>query len=400
MKTRKRIYEAVLKKHIDGCRQMAFVSGPRQVGKTTTCRQQSGALYLDWDNDDHRVEILKGPANIADLAGLHKLSDSRPIIVFDEIHKYRRWKGFLKGFFDTYENECRIIVTGSSRLDVYRKGGDSLMGRYFVYRMHPLSVAELVYQQPGRSIIRKPGITLDKDWKALLEYGGFPEPFVQHDHRFSTKWRALRQTQVLREDVRDLTRIQELDQLEMLGITLADRSGQQIIYSNLARDIRTSENTIRSWISTLCSLHYGFLVRPWFTNITKGLRKEPKWYLRDWSFISDPGRRAETMCACHLLKAVEAWTDWGLGRFELRYIRDKQKREVDFAVVRDGKPWFIVEVKESDSSLSPSLEYFQKQTGCEHALQVVMNADFVDESGFARKKPVVVPARTFLSQLV
>ena len=153
-------------------------------------------------------------------------------------------------------------------------------------------------------------------------------------------------------------------------------------------------------ITTLTSLHYGFLVRPWHKNITKALRKEPKWFLRDWSEIEDPGKRAETFCACHLLKAVEGWTDLGLGSFALRYIRDKQQREVDFLVTRDDEPWILVEAKLSDTHLSPHLTYFQKCTRCAYAFQIVINNEFIENDCFTYTTPTVVPARTLFSQLL
>jgi len=152
-------------------------------------------------------------------------------------------------------------------------------------------------------------------------------------------------------------------------------------------------------VGALASLHHGFLVRPWFKNVSKALRKEPKWYLCDWSGIRDPGQRAENLVACHLLKAVDTWSDLGLGDFELRYLRDKEKREVDFAVVRDGRPWFLVEVKLSDTSLHPHLAHFQRQTGAEHAFQAVADLDWVGTDCFGRSDPCVVPVRALLSQL-
>ena len=148
------------------------------------------------------------------------------------------------------------------------------------------------------------------------------------------------------------------------------------------------------------ALHVGVLIRPWFTNVAKSLRKEPKWFLRDWSGIDDTGKRAETLIAWHLLKAVEGWIDLGLGSFELRYLRDKQQREVDFVVIRDRKPWFLVEVKLSDTTLSPSLGYFQAQIKAKHAFQVVLNLPFEPADCFTVHRPVAVPARTLLSQLI
>ena len=394
-----RLYESVLSDHLATHRQMAFVSGPRQVGKTTTCKGLS-TVYLDWDNEDHRENILRGPAYVAAHAGLDQVSTSPVILTLDELHKYHRWKSFLKGFFDTYEDRLRIMVTGSARLEVYRRGGDSLMGRYFSFRMHPLSVAELIRTEPSEDLIRPPTPLSSEEWEALLEHGGYPEPFLARSQRFSRRWRRTRAAQLFKEDLRDLTRIQQLDLMLNLGRLLEGRSGEQLVYSSLARTLRVSENTVRSWISTLVSLHFGFLVRPWYKNVTRSLRKEPKWFLRDWSGISDAGQRAETLVACHLLKAVEGWTDQGLGDFELRYVRDKEKREVDFLVVRDGEPTFLVEAKNSDTELSQSLVHFHEQLRCEHAFQVVVKADYVDTDVFSYKRPVVAPFRSLFSQLI
>lgn len=395
-----RVYKSVLTEHLAKNRQMAFVTGPRQVGKTTLCREMANA-YFDWDNDNHRDTILAGVEVLAGTLSLGSLRDKgqESVICIDEIHKYARWKTFLKGFFDTYENECRIMVTGSSRLDVYKRGGDSLMGRYFVYRMHPLGVSELLGRKPGERLVLPPCLLDEEEFRALWQFGGFPEPFQRRDKRFSTRWNRLRGQQLFREDLRELTRIQELGQVEALGKLLASRSGEQVAYSGLAKEVRVDDKTVRSWIATLVSFHYGFLIRPWYRNITRSLRKEPKWFLRDWSVVMDEGQRAETFVACHLLKAVEGWTDLGFGEFELRYLRDKQKREVDFVVIRDGFPWFLVEVKLSETTISPNLEYFQDMAGCRHAFQVVVNEDYVDRDCFDISKPVAVPARTFLSQL-
>lgn len=159
-------------------------------------------------------------------------------------------------------------------------------------------------------------------------------------------------------------------------------------------------NTVKQWVDLLGRLHYGFLVRPWFRNVAKALRREPKWYLRDWSGLEAPGARAETLVACHLLKAVEGWTDIGPGAFELFYLRDKMKREVDFLVTREGKPWFLVEVKKTEWDLSGALAHFQRQTGAPHAFQAVLDMPFVKADCFAQRTPVVVPAQTLLSQLL
>ena len=394
-----RIYDSVLAGHLAEDRQMVFFSGPRQVGKTTVSRQ-AGDFYLDWDNRNHQELILKGPEAVAQYCQLNVASEKPVIIVFDELHKFSRWKNFLKGLFDTYEKQCRIVVTGSAKMDVYRRGGDSLMGRYFPYRLHPFSTAELLRSEVGPALISPPALLDNERWEALLKHGGFPEPFLKQSDRFSTRWRTLRNERLFKEDLKDLTRIQEMSLLEILARMLADRSGQQLIFANLAGDVQVAPNTLKAWVNTLVSTYYGFLVRPWFKNVTKALRKEPKWYLRDWSGIRDPGARAETFAACQLLKAVEYWTDMGLGSFELRYVRDKQKREVDFLIVRDDRPWFLVEVKQSETVLSPALQHFQRQTGAEHAFQVVMELPYAAVDCFTYSRPVAVPARTFFSQLI
>ena len=402
MDIRSRIYDSVLADHLRSHRQIAMVSGPRQVGKTTTCRLLADA-YLNWDNADDRALILRGPSAVAERLGLQQLRTTPPTVLFDELHKFSTWKQFLTGFFDTYAGHTHILVTGSSRMDVYRRGGDSLMGRSFVYRMPPFTVAEAVWQSlpdPGR-IVREPRPIPQNEFSALWTHGGYPEPFLKRDIRFTRRWQALRTQQLLREDARDMTQIQQLGQLEALAALLSARSGRQLVYSNLAVEVQTSVDTIRRWIATLCHLQMGFLVRPWFRNVARSLRKEPKWFLRDWSAIDDAGARVETFVACHLLKAVEGWTDLGLGTFDLGYLRDKERREVDFVVARDGKPWFLVEVKSNDNRLGHALEYFHDRLNTPFAFHVLCEGNFVEADCFAtRRQPVIVPAQTFLSQLL
>jgi len=399
MTTRPRIYAAILGDHLQRHRQMALVSGPRQVGKTTACRAVSDT-YLSWDNADHRRIILRGPAALAQAAGLDQLRASPPVLMLDELHKHTKWKSLLKGFFDTYGERVRIVVTGSSRLDIYRRGGDSLIGRYLLYRMHPWSVGELLRPDLDTAIVHPPTPIAEEEWRALCDHGGFPEPFLRRDLRFSGRWRSLRRDQLSREDLRDVAHVQDLGTMETLMTELAERSSHQLIYAALSRQINVSIDTVKRWIDTLSRLHYGFTIRPWFRNVAKSLRKEPKWFLRDWSGIADAGDRAETMVACHLLKAAEGWTDLGYGEFELRYLRDKAKREVDFLMVRDRKPWFLVEAKKSDTALAAALGHFQSQTQAPHAFQVVMDLPFEPVDCFQATRPCVVPARTLLSQLL
>jgi len=241
----KRSYESIIRDHFNEHSQIAMLSGPRQVGKTTLAQsllKTDQAVYLNWDDFDDRALILRGGRAIADFMGLDQLRDYKPLLIFDEIHKYGQWKQMLKGFFDRYKDQCKILVTGSARMDVYKKGGDSLMGRYFNYRLHPFSVAEVLNSArqllPGSDILYKPQVLPAGDYDALLQWGGFPEPFIKQDQRFFNRWSRLREQQLLQEDIRELTRVQELGQLEMLAILLKSQSGQLTSYSNLDRNFR------------------------------------------------------------------------------------------------------------------------------------------------------------------
>jgi len=400
----KRLYKAIIEEHFKNDRQMLFFIGPRQGGKTTVslmARELTDRFtYLNWDNLDHRAVILKGTASVADYIGLNKLSSKIPVVVFDELHKYGKWKIFLKGFFDVNKGKVHIIVTGSSRLDAYRKGGDSLMGRYFPYRLHPLSLAELHRVVLSDNEIHKPE-SHPQDLQKLWEYGGFPEPFLKQNNRFLNRWKSLRQRQLVKEDIRDLSRIQELGQIEILVEILKYKSGQLVNYTTFASKVGVSVDTIRRWLKTLQSFFYCFNLQPWSKNVPRSLLKEPKIYLWDWTSVVTEGERFENLVACHLLKAVHLWTDRGLGDYDLWFIRDKEKREVDFLVTRDKKPWFLVEVKLSEKdNISKNLFYFQEKLKTKHAFQVVFDMEYVARDCFSHSAPVIVPAQTFLSQLV
>jgi uncharacterized protein len=397
-----RIYESLIREHLDRERQMALITGPRQVGKTTSSR--AGAAdhaYYSWDRQSDRVLITRGPDAVAGDLDLDRLAALPRHVVFDELHKYRAWRAFLKGFFDVYGERTRTVVTGSARLGFFRRGGDSLMGRYFLYRMHPLSVGELLRQEISPDVVRSPMKLDDTSYEDLRRFGGYPEPLTRADTRFYNRWRRLRSEVLFREDLRDLTRIQEAGQVEVLGQLLADRAGGLINYSNLALQVNASVDSVRRWTAALEALYYCFAIRPWDRNIPKSLRKQPKIYLWDWSQIAETGARNENFIAAHLLKAVHWWTDIGLGTYDLYYLRDKAKREVDFLITADGSPWMLVEVQSSlDRDLSPSLGYFQQLTGAPHAFQVAISADYVDIDCFSADRPVKVPALTLLSQLV
>lgn len=405
MRTLKRIYEAVFEEHLAENRQMLFLVGPRQVGKTTTSLDVSEPykdhFYFNWDIQSDRKKILEGPDAIAEWMQLGTLRKTIPVVVFDELHKYGKWKTFLKGFFDKYSKSVRIIVTGSARLDVYKAGGDSLMGRYFSYRLHPLSVAEIVDPTFKKTEISNPKKISDKLFSNLITFGGFPDPFLKKTPQFYTRWKRTRSQQLFEEDLRDLTRIQELGQIQVLAEVLRQQVGQLTSFTELSKKVNVSIDTIRRWLEILKSFYYCYTVQPWSKNVVRSLLKEPKVYLWDWSCTADIGACAENFIASHLLKAVHFWTDRGWGDYELYYLRDKEKREVDFLVAKNGEPWFLVEVKKSSNgSPSKSLYYFQEMLNVECAVQVALDMDYVDLSCFESSKPLIVPATTFLSQLI
>ncbi len=402
----RRLYQPLIENHFTHNRQMLFLMGPRQVGKTTltlhlASDQKNSFYYLNWDNLDHRAIFLEGPSSIARFLNLDLIREIPPLLVLDEIHKFKDWKNLLKGFFDTYAHngEIRIIVTGSARLDIYNVGGDSLMGRYFRYRIHPFSVGEMISSEERSAELNVPARLEDDKYDNLYHFGGFPEPLMKANPQFYENWKGLRFQQLFYEEVRDLTKIQEIRQMELLAVILRNQVGGLTNYTALANKVRVSIETIRRWIDTLSQLYYCFSVRPWSRNVTRSLVKEPKFYLWDWALIEDSGAKSENFIASHLSKACHYWTDQGLGSYDLYFLRDKEKREVDFLVSKNEEPWFLVEVKNSMAPLSSSLGYFQKETSTPHAFQVTIDAEFQKINCFDFTRPIIVSAKTFLSQL-
>ncbi len=384
---------------------MIFISGPRQVGKTTIAKKlldEFGGLYLNWDQPDDRMLILGSFDKIIERLGPRELGQEKPIIVFDEIHKYKDWKNHIKGFFDHYKDIVRIIVTGSAKLDIYRKGGDSLMGRYFSYSIHPLSLRESIRPDILKEDLNFTPIDDQKHcYERLYEYGGFPDPLLQGDSSFSRQWQNSRMQQIFREDVRDLNAVQDISQFEILAQLIKEQSGQVCNYSSLAKKIRVSDPTIRRWINVLESIYYSFSISPWSKNVTRSILKEPKVYLWDWTLVENPGSKFENYVACHLNKYVSFLKETGRGDFALYYLRDKEKREVDFLITKGGSPWIMLETKLSnDKRFSKSFLYFQKQLKPAYTLQVVHNMDYVNQSCLVGPDPLIVPAKTFLSQLI
>lgn len=401
-----RAYHAIIQEHLEKYDQMIFLSGPRQIGKTTLAKSlkkhASHFLYLNWDDVDDRTQILKGPSTFLSPFKLDQISSKspKPILVFDEIHKYPKWKNYIKGIYDHHKDKLRIIVTGSSHLNAYRRGGDSLMGRYFLYHIHPLSVGELLSKQLRLKPLSKPAELKKTRYDALFKFGGFPEPFLKNSARFYNRWQDLRHQQLLKDDLREISAVQELAQLEVLSILIAEQAGQLCNFSQFSKKVRVQDTTIRRWIKILEELYYCFRVKPWSKNVTRSLIKEPKLYLYDWSKIHNPGQRVENFVASHLHKAVDYWTDTGIGKYELFYLRDKDQREVDFLITQNSSPWMLIEVKSSaNDPLSKSLHHFAKQINPTYSFQIAYDMPYIDFDIRKLKKPMIIPMSTFLSQL-
>ncbi|MEI6387367.1 MAG: ATP-binding protein [Spirochaetota bacterium] len=374
---------------------MVFLLGARQAGKTWIARNtDSDARYFSWDLPADRELIVGNRPELLERAGLTQLSDKPPLIVFDELHKFRGWKNFLKGFFDASEGRCHILVTGSAALDAFSRGGDSLMGRYFTFHCHPLSWREILSDMAVATPESR-----DQAWQRLLSIGGFPEPFIRGNSAFWRRWKNLRWKQLFREDLRDLTRSLEIDRIEVLGKILLEQATGQCNWSKLAGRLKVSEETIRRWVSHIETLHTIFLLRPWSKNISRSILQEPKVYFTDWSWVADPGARAENMLACQIRARIDLWQDLGLGDFGLYYLRDKEQREADFLVTRDGEPWVCIEVKKTDTSLAQGFLHMAKQAKAPWNFQFVVDLPEVNIDPFSRgAEPLVVPARTFLEK--
>ncbi len=346
-------------------KRMAFVSGPRQVGKTTLARmflKKQEGRYYNWDDLDFRKIWTRSPRMTTSQL------ENQSILILDEIHKAAKWKQNLKGLYDTLEKEIKIIVTGSARLDLYRKGSDSLMGRYVGFRLHPFSIGEILTKtsSPPGSLeeIFSGELSVSSSkrlwdlWEDLTVYGGFPEPLLSSSEKILNIWQKGRIDKIVREDMRDLSRIPELSKIEMLISLLPERVSNPIGLNSLRENLEVSYDTVKRWMNYLKDLYYHFEIQPWSTNIARSLKKEKKIYLWDWSEIKDPGARFENMVASHLLKACHYWTDSGEGKFDLYYLKTKDKKEIDFLMTKNGKPWIPVECKLKKTNISPNLSVF------------------------------------------
>jgi predicted AAA+ superfamily ATPase len=368
--------------------RMAFVVGPRQVGKTTLAKRLLEIrgfpqLYFNWDDLGFRRSVSRNPYGFTD-AFVPGASSEKPLLALDEIHKFPRWKTYLKGLWDTRKEKFDVIVTGSGRLDIYQRGGDSLLGRYRQYRLHPLSVREVIdprvtlaEAEPDRTLRTllssqgEPSPNAIQAFEALWEWGGFPEMFMKRSRRRLRLWHAERKHLIVREDLRDLSRIQLLSHVEELVELVVLRAGGVLSYNSLCEDLQVALDSARLWTASLVRLFYIYLIRPYSKRIARAIKKEPKVYLWDWSEIEDPGRRFENLMAGHLLKWSHFTQDFGFEPLELHYVRDKEQREVDFLVTKAGKPWILIETKLSGTDPGRALHYFANKLGVRHKFLVV-----------------------------
>ena len=355
-------------------RKMVFLAGPRQVGKTTMATALPGgrAGYLNWDDPDDRDRILR------------RRLPRAPLWIFDEIHKYRPWRGYLKGLFDKRNPAQRILVTGSGRLDFYRFGGDSLQGRYHLLRLHPFSVAEL-------------GVRSKAAFKDLLTLGGFPEPFLSGSLTAARRWSRQYRSRVVQDDVATLERVQDLGSLETLMLRLPDLVGAPLSINGLREDLQVSHKTMSTWLDVLERVYAIFRIAPFGAPRVRAIKKAQKHYHWDWSVVPDAGPKFENMVASHLLKWVHYRQDVEGLDLELRYFRDVDGREVDFVVIAGTKPVLMVECKASDRDVALGLRYLKAKCPACDAWQ--LSADGTRD--YQTPESIrVSPAQAFLGGLV
>ncbi len=369
--------------------KFVFLAGPRQVGKTYLAQQileKLGGRYYNWDLAEDRAKILT-KSFIHDRA-----------VVLDELHKYPRWKNFVKGIYDKYHQNLKVLITGSAKLDVYRKGGDSLFGRYFLFHLHPLSVGEVenpsIIEKPA-TVFEESGTTASKEtMENLFKWGGFPEPFYKATEERHNRWSLQRNELLIEEDLRDLTNIHLLRLVEHLMLLLPSKIGSVLSINSLKEDLQVSFNTVKAWLEVLERLYIVFTLRPYSHKLHRSVHKERKLYLWDWSQVKDEGARFENFVASHLWKAVHVWRDIGMGNFDLLILRDRDRREVDFCVTKNHEPWLLVEAKLAEIFVSESLVYYANRFKVP-AIQIVKTPNVDKMVGVIR----VVSAERWLTKL-
>ena len=347
---------------------MVFIAGPRQAGKTTftqiLAEDFNNSLYFNWDILDEKRKLIENPFFYEEV---HRKDNSMPLIIFDELHKYLNWKNYLKSVYDRDKGNYKFIISGSGRLDMYQKGGDSLAGRYFIFYLWPFTLAELAGNNlPFKQFMSNPieihscPNETQPAWNRLSRFSGFPDPYLGKTDQFYRIWSNTYRKQLLREDVRDLILLRNIENMEMLFSLLPSKIGSPLSMASLARDINVSFDSIRNWIEIFENFFMVFRIPPWSQKISRAITKEKKLYLFDYAGIESQAAKFENMVALELLRAISNWNDLGLGNFSLHYLRNREKEEVDFLLSNNHKPLLLIEAKLSDDHAAKSLIKFQK----------------------------------------
>jgi len=374
-----KIHERYIKKPVisDLKSKMVFIGGPRQVGKTTLALSflpepnTKSPGYFNWDDVSDKSKLLKG-----------ELPPKAKIIILDEIHKFARWRNLVKGFFDKKREEMSFLITGSARLDYYSKGGDSLQGRYHYYRLHPFSLRELS------------AVPTKDDLDLLLKFGGFPEPLFKSEEKFWRRWQKERLQRVIYDNIRDLETVKEISLLELLASELPHRVGSPLSVKNLKELLQVAHETVERWLKIFERMYHCFRIPPFGSLKVRAVKKEQKMYLWDWSLIEEAGPRFENFIASQLLKYCQFIEDTEGYRMELRFLRDTDKREIDFVVIKDGKSEFAVECKTGEKDISPSIHYFKERVKIPKFYQVHRGQKDYEKNGIR-----VLPVLTFCKEL-
>lgn len=341
-------------------KRMLFLSGPRQVGKTTLVQSKlctQPKAYFNWDARQVRIAFQKNPEFFA--------GTTAKWICFDEIHKRPKWKDILKGIYDVYKDQYRFVITGSARLDTFKKSGDSLVGRYFHTQLFPLNLPDFVKndfqlpKQPENLIKWSQDLKDARELDDLLQLGGFPEPFFSGRESFWNRWSQNHTDLILTEDLRDLTRVIEVDKIETLLEMMQPSIGQLISNHRLAQDLETTHNSIKRWLQILNKLQLIFSVSPYSNHIRKAYKKEKKWYFMDWK--KSENNLFENYIACSLYRAVRLYNDRFGEKMSLHFIRTHNGTEVDFLICRHKKPWLLIEVKEGQPEVSKAIHRFTEE---------------------------------------
>ena len=324
-------------------KKIVLLTGPRQSGKTTLSKMLSDSFdYLNFDNPEHRLGLIE-----------RSWDRSRKLIIFDELHKLKNWKSWLKGIYDTEGVPPGIIVTGSAKLDTYRKVGDSLAGRFFQFRLHPLDLKEINQTLHPDNL----QAVLDR----LLDVGGFPEPYLEGNAGFYNRWKRSHLDIILKHDMLDLENIRHITMIETLIQLLRKRVGSPVSYNTIARDLQCSDKTVKRWLTILENMYIIFRVGPYHRNIARSILKAPKYYFYDTGqVIGNAGIKLENLVACALLKEIHYLEDCHGKQLPLYYLRTKDGKEVDFFITREENSPLMVEVKWAQDSLSRNFKIFGK----------------------------------------